>query len=194
METQWIKLVDNFAEAKRSQELYMYLAKTYESNLLINIAEYVTIISQTEFSENEEPIRATLADIAKQYLFDDVGFIKKNYCNWGIRQEGGDEKLVILDYGYMYPLVGQNRDELFKCPVCGGKLKWNGTYSKLVCQGNGSGLYHGRCMCTMTPNEIRHRMNHNLDSYENKLIASLNGTKMPDLNTIEQAIHEKVEV
>lgn len=188
-------LVDNFAEAKRSAELPMYLAKTYESNLLINIAEYVNIIDQSTFMENEQPIRAVLEDISKGYLFNDVGFIKKNYCNWGCRTTSAGDSLVILDYGYMYPLIGQNLEELFKCPVCGGRLKWNGTYSKLVCSGNKKNVgYGGRCMCTVEPNEIRRRMNRRLDSYENKLIASLSGSSMPDLDTIEQALHEEVDI
>ena len=174
----------------------MYLAKTYESNMLINIAEYVTVIDQKQFSENEAPIRAILSDLQKGYLFDDIGFIKKNYCNWGLRVVGKHQDLVILDYGYMYPLIGQNMEELFKCPVCGGRLGWNATFSKLTCQGNSKtvGFGGGRCMCTVSPNDIRKRMNKHLDSYENRLITELSGTAMPDLNTIEQALHEEVDV
>ena len=72
---------DNLAEAKRSSELPMYLAKTYETNYLINVAEYVMVIDKDTFVMNEDAIKTILGDIAKEYLFDDVGYSLKNYCN-----------------------------------------------------------------------------------------------------------------
>ena len=63
----------------------MYLAKTYETNYLINVAEYVLVVDKDTFVTNEDVVKYILKDIAKDYLFDDVGFSLKNYCNWGSR-------------------------------------------------------------------------------------------------------------
>lgn len=179
-------LTDNFTEFKRSAELPMYLARTYETNLLINVCEYVTIIDQAEFRDNEDSIKDILRDIAKAYLFDDIGFSLKNYCNWGSRwKANGDSELVILDYGYLYPLMGQNMTQLFTCPKCGSKLKWNANFTSFVCQNT-----NGRCQVTLSPTTIRHNMKLNFESAENKLMAQFNSMEMPNLDTVEQAIRE----
>ena len=103
----------------------MYLAKTYETNYLINVAEYVMVIDKDTFVMNEDAIKTILGDMAKEYLFDDVGYSLKNYCNWGSRFTPNGEEMVILDYGYLYPLFGQNREDLFRCPKCGSNhLTW----------------------------------------------------------------------
>ncbi len=180
-------LVDNFTEFKRSQELPMYLARTYETNLLINVCEYVTIIDQPFFRCNEDQIKQVLRDIAKGYLFDDIGFSYKNYCNWGSRfvpdgtPEGGED-LVILDYGYLYPLRGQDIKSLFKCPKCGGQLKWNSSYTGLVCSNI------GKCNVQVSPTYIRHNMTLDFESDENNVVMQINSMDMPDLDSVEKAL------
>lgn len=182
-------LIDNFTEFKRSSELPMYLAKTYETNLLINVCEYVEVIDQRTFMEAETEIKSILEDMAKAYLFNDVGYTMKNYCNWGLRYVGAAKELVILDYGYLYPLIGQNRDQLFRCPRCGGRLAWNASYTAFVCQAKDN-----RCQAILSPTDIRRMMHLNFESAENNLIAEISGDGMPDLNTVEQALKESVEV
>jgi len=179
-------MVDNCTEFRRSAELPEYLAKTYETNLLINIAEYVTVIDQHEFSLNGDTIRLVLEDIAKEYLFDDVGYAQKNYCNWGSRlNPDGTADIVILDYGYLYPLMGENLTRLFTCPKCGGRLKWNTNYTEFQCQNaGGSGK---ACGARISPTVIRNRMGQHFEKIEMEMLQRIDNMKMPDFNRIEQA-------
>lgn len=179
-------LTDNWAEFKRSSELPMYLAKTYETNYLINVAEYVLVIDKDTFVRNEPNIKYILNDISKDYIFDDVGFSLKNYCNWGSRFTTEGDEMVILDYGYLYPLFGQNRSELFRCPRCGGTLQWNPSFTEFVCSGtNGK----ERCSARFTPMTIRRNMKLDFEDMEEKIISDFNKLQKPDLVRIEQSIH-----
>lgn len=175
---------DNFAEFKRSSELPMYLARTYESNYLINVAEYVLVIDKETFVMNEEYIKRILADIAQEYLFDDVGYSLKNYCNWGSRFGTDGDDLVILDYGYLYPLFGQNREELYRCPRCGSKLQWNNNFTELICTGGESSSE--RCMAKFSPMAIRRNMNLDFENMEEQMLSEFNNLQKPDLNNIEK--------
>lgn len=179
-------LTDNAAEMKRSSELPMYLAKTYESNYLINVAEYVLVIDKDTFVMNESVVKHILSDISKDYLFDDVGYSLKNYCNWGSRFTTSGDDMVILDYGYLYPLLGQNREELFRCPKCGSKLTWNPNFTEFVCTGNDG---RDRCAARFSPTDIRHNMKMDFENTEDALYAKFNKLQKPDLNKIEKSIH-----
>lgn len=179
-------LTDNLAEFKRSAELPMYLAKTYETNYLINVAEYVLVVDKHSFVQNEHNVKAILEDISKEYIFDDVGFNLKNYCNWGSRFTSNGEIMVILDYGYLYPLYGQNREELFRCPRCGGKLHWNPSFTELVCSGNDG---RERCSARFSPMTIRRNMKLDFEDFEEQMMAKFNQLQKPDLNKIESSIH-----
>lgn len=175
--------VDNFAEFKRSAELPMYLAKSYESNMLITVAEYVNVMDQEEFVRNEDIIKDILKDLAKEYLFDDIGFNMKNYCNWGYRSRAqGEDELVVLDYGYLYPLRAQNTKELFRCPKCGSQLRWNTSFTSFICANKGGG---SSCSAIIQPNTIRTRMRLDFESVENRMITSLNEVQMPNLEHLE---------
>lgn len=123
---------DNINEFTTSQELQPYVVKTYETNDLITVCEYVTVISREEFEENKEPIRRILSILSESYLLGDVGTVGKNFCNWGYRDNG---ELVILDFAYIYRVKGDELlcsrdkaileyDENFynlRCPVCSRK-------------------------------------------------------------------------
>lgn len=177
--------VDNLAEFKRSRELPMYLARTYETNYLINVAEYVLVIDKDTFVQNEDSVKMILEDMAKDYLFDDVGYSLKNYCNWGSRFTTTGETLVILDYGYLYPLFGQNREELFRCPRCGSKLQWNPTYTEFICSGSDG---RERCSARFTPMALRRNMKLDFEDLEEKMMAEFNHLQKPNLNKIEKSI------
>lgn len=179
-------LVDNNMEMRRSEELPMYLAKTYESNYLINVAEYVMVVDRDTFVTNEDSIKHILADMANDYLFDDIGYSLKNYCNWGSRFSTTGEEMVILDYGYLYPLFGQNRTELFRCPKCGGKLTWNPNFTELVCNGGTSS--NDRCNARFSPMAIRRNMTLDFENLEEKLNSEFNQLQRPNLNKIEESI------
>lgn len=187
-------LVDNYQEFKRSIELEVYLAKTYESNFLVNICEYVEVMDQDTFLINEKGIRTILKEMSKNYLFDDVGFTLKNSYNWGMRevQLSPEERyelediideiydICILDYGYLYPLNGQ-RDNLLRCPKCHHKLEWNLNFTALGCS-------NSQCKFTATPMQIRRLMKLDYEDMENALTTKLMGIEMPNLAKIEQAL------
>lgn len=117
---------DNWQEFNFSKELQPYVTKTYECNGLIAVAEYVTLITQKEFEDSAENITAILSILAKNYIFDDIGLISKNVCNFGFAEDG---TLKVLDYGYIY-----KKDKLVMfCDKCGGPIDYDSTYSKLIC-------------------------------------------------------------
>ena len=187
-------LTDNFTEFKRSSELEVWLARTYETNYLVNICEYVEVLDQDDFYINEGSIKQILENIAQNYLFDDIGFTDKNSYNWGKREARltDDERrqygsmadeiydVVVLDYGYLYPLHGQKK-ELFKCPKCHHELKWNSTYTNLCCT-------NSACMLQITPTQLRQRMNLDMENLENELIARFNAIRTPNLTKIEREL------
>lgn len=187
-------LIDNFTEFKRSSELEGYAARTYETNYLINIAEYVEVLNQDEFAYNERPIKTILERLSENYLFNDIGYSYKNSYNWGKRPAHlTDEELeiygenadllydvVILDYGYMYPLYDQ-KDKLYRCPKCQHRLQWLSNYTALQCTNSG-------CNLQLSPTEIRRRMNLSYEKLENEITNQFNNLQMPNLTSIEQSI------
>ena len=140
---------DNWNEFNMSPELQPYVTKSYECNGIILVAEYVNLLNQEEFVDSKEHIRTILDILSEDYLFADVGTIAKNFCNFGYRDDG---TLVILDYGYIYPI---DRKIMF-CERCGGKLVWNTDYSQLLCEA---------CKSKYDPVKIKYRMDIDEDDY-----------------------------
>ena len=187
-------LVDNHNEYKRSGELENFLARTYETNFLINICEYVEVFDQDDFFLNEASIKEVLKNISENYLFDDIGFAEKTSYNWGRREAilTDDERrlygdmadeifdVVVLDYGYLYPLHGQKND-LLRCPKCRHKLTWNMNYTSLECTNNS-------CRLTISPMNLRKRMDRSYEEMEDQLASSLNNLQMPNLTSIEKEL------
>ena len=119
--------IDNLTEFKMSREAQPYVTKTYETNGLFAVAEYVTLISYDEFIKQKMRILEILEILSSEYLLGDMGWTKKNYCNWGYRQNSKD--LVILDYGHMMK-IDQNK---MICTECGSFLSYNSTYTEIEC-------------------------------------------------------------
>lgn len=165
-------LIDNFSEFKRSVDAPQYLAKSYETNGVITTAEYITTIEPTKFSEYRELILAVLHELSKQYIFGDIGYDAKNYCNIGYRDNGA---LVMADYAYMHPMVGN--EEALKC-ICGEPLRYNRTYTMFECP---------RCNQTWDYIDIKRKLDADIENLENQ---TLNGFK--NLDSIENPIMEKV--
>lgn len=117
---------DNINEFIMSQELQPFVIKVYETNDLIAVTEYVTVISQEEFLAKEAEIKDILGTLAEGYLLGDVGFVKKNFCNWGYRDNG---ELAILDFAYIYRVIG---DELL-CSKDGEILDYDTNFHNLYC-------------------------------------------------------------
>lgn len=117
---------DNLNEFTMSQELQPYVTKTYETNGIMVACEYVTVISYEEFVEREADMHKILGILADSYLLGDVGTIKKNFRNWGYRDNGD---LVILDFAYIYRVQG---DEMV-CPKCSEVLQYDDKFYNLSC-------------------------------------------------------------
>lgn len=176
---------DNYTEFKRSQECPQFLAKTYETNLMINISELVDKIDDvTQFQMHEKQIKQILAILAETYIFNDMGFTTKNFGNWGYRPStddtatDGDEDLIILDYGYMYPILGQP-ESLFRCPICGSKIEWNPAYTHFRCE-------NAQCHIEYTPTEIWRKMDMTIMNAEDKVGQELFGLSHQNFDRLEE--------
>ena len=66
-----------------------------------------------------------------------------------------DGSLVILDYGYIYPLDRK----IMHCTKCGSSLQWDRDYSELVCS---------KCGKTHKPIDIRDRMWKDAENFSNQ--------------------------
>jgi hypothetical protein len=88
---------DNWNEFNMSPELQPVVTKTYETNGIVAVAEYVNLITKQEFFDSINNIRTILEYLDDNgYLFCDIGLVAKNYLNYGFRDNG---ELVITDYG-----------------------------------------------------------------------------------------------
>lgn len=169
--------IDNFTEFKRSIECPEYFIKAYETNMLILVEEYVTLMDQQEFVMNENGIKTILEDLSKRYLFEDIGFDLKNYENYGYRSNG---EIVILDVGYIYNLKGN--EHVLSCPKCRGQLEYNRNYTGFQCQNTS-------CKTKFTFLDLRRRMNLEMENFENQMISELNSVEMPDFDRLNEAIY-----
>ena len=133
---------DNWTECEMSKRAQPWVTKTYECNGLVAVAEYVNLISKEEFQDSKENIAGILEILSEDYLFCDISTTGKNWCNFGHRTNGD---IVILDYGYLYPID----EKIMHCRKCGGKLVWNKNFTQLIC---------AKCSKAHDPIEIRDRM------------------------------------
>lgn len=118
---------DNDQEFTLSKELQPYVIKVYETNSIILVCEYVTLITKEEFIECKEKINMILEDLSNEYLLGDMGTINKNFCNWGRREERNE--LVCLDFAYIYRIIGEE----MLCSNCNTMLRYTADYDRLVC-------------------------------------------------------------
>lgn len=157
-------IADNWAEFSLAQELQPFVTKCYECNGLIAVSEYVTVISKEEFQNSKEEVRQILSHLADSYLLGDVGSINKNFMNWGYRNDGS---LVILDYAYIYRVIGNelicngiNKDDT----ICDGALEYDQNFHKLICS---------KCRKTYTFHEIRRKISKEYEEKEKNMIKEL---------------------
>jgi hypothetical protein len=148
---------DNLNEFTVSQELQPYVVKTYETNELISVCEYVTVISREEFEDNKDAIRQILSILAEGYLLGDVGTVMKNFANWGYRDDG---ELVILDFAYIYRVQG---DELL-CSQDQSILEYDENFHNLKCP---------HCHRKYTFIDVRRRITMEQEKHENMLAKQL---------------------
>ncbi len=151
-------IVDNFSEFKRSRETPQFLAKTYETNGIISVQEYVTTIDPDKFSEYRGHILMALKELSKYYIFGDMGYDPKNYCNIGYRDNGA---VVILDCAYMHPRVGNEEAMICKC---GGELAYNNTYTGFKCT---------RCGQRWDYIDVKRHLDQNIENLENRTLGGM---------------------
>ena len=84
-------------------------------------------VAYDEFVKQKARILDILDLLSSEYLLGDMGWTKKNYCNWGYRKNSKD--LVILDYGHMLKI---DPDKMI-CQDCGGFLHYNSTFTEIQC-------------------------------------------------------------
>jgi hypothetical protein len=136
----YLAFIDNMNELAQAKYKNKYLAQAFETNGIILVSEYVTVMDKEEFLENQYHIKKILDILAmeysekdekkKYYILGDMGMSHKNYGNWGRRMNGD---IVVLDYGYLYELSNQEWKEVAKCPTCGSSLEYTKDYSELEC-------------------------------------------------------------
>ena len=138
----YLAYIDNMNELAQAKYKEKYLAQAYETNGIILVSEYVSVMDKEEFLENQLAISKILdrlevefdekkGKIGKKFILGDMGMSEKNYGNWGKRMNG---EIVVLDYGYLYELQIDEWKEVAKCPICGSSLGYKEDYSELVCE------------------------------------------------------------
>lgn len=123
-------MIDNRREMLYSKDLYPYVVKVYEAfpNGLAAVTEYVEIFNIDSFYKYEDKMKEILAEISNNYLVGDVGVTGKNYVNWGLRHNGADDDICILDFAYIYNV----KFNVFKCS-CGHFLQYDENYVGFEC-------------------------------------------------------------
>lgn len=116
---------DNWMEYSLSEELQPYVTRSYETNGYILVAERVDVMTKETFQTYRYEISKVLDQLCQDYLLGDVGYIKKNLTNWGLR----NNKPVILDYAYCHRAT----ENLFTCSRCGSPLTYDSSYDLLIC-------------------------------------------------------------
>jgi hypothetical protein len=142
----YLAYIDNMNEVAQSKYKSMYLAQAYETNGIILVSEYVTVMDKMEFLECQTQIKDILRTLEKDFLginhkdnkcfiLGDMGMSEKNYGNWGKRMNGD---IVVLDYGYLYEMSEREWKRVAKCPKCGSSLEYTSDYSELHCTAHDS--------------------------------------------------------
>lgn len=177
--------IDNLTEFKMSREAQPYVTKTYETNGLFCVAEYVTLISYDEFVKQKMRILEILEILSSEYLLGDMGWTKKNYCNWGYRQNSKD--LVILDYGHMMK-IDQNK---MICTECGSFLSYNSTYTEIEC----ISCHKKMDFMSMKSKISKKEEMEMIDEYLNKSVKTTEETiEIDDSEFVVEENHQEIEV
>ena len=168
-------IVDNMTEFRRSPEIEFCAPRAYECNGVVLVAEDVSLISLEDFMANKDIVLEICGELAKTYIFTDIGYATKNYCNWGIRRNGD---LVILDTGYIIPRLGN--EQALRCPLCGEEIRYNQLYTGFICSNK-------HCQTEYSFADIFRRLK--TDSLENKLFEAMAGFELPDLSHINDTLY-----
>ena len=168
-------IVDNLTEFKRAPDIAWCTPKVYETNGLIDVCERVELITPDDFRNSRGVILDICKELSKTYIFEDIGYAPRNFCNWGIRPYS--DELVILDTGYMIPRAGN--EDAMTCPVCGAPLDYNSTYTGFIC-------HDSRCNTKFSFIDVYRRLDHGFDD---AIYGALTGFNAPDLDNIATSIY-----
>ena len=166
---------DNKREFKYSKLLYPYAIKVYECfpNGLISVSEYIEVFTEEDFWTYREPMKNILTDLSSKYLIGDVGIIKKNLTNWGVRHSEYGDQICILDFAYIY-------DVSFGTFTCNcdniTMLEYDKSFSKFICP---------HCSKVYTFEDLRSRITKKLESEEIGDIRDLSYNVTSDMQTVE---------
>ena len=155
----YLAFIDNMNELAMAKKKPAELAQAYETNGIILVSEYVTVMDKEDFLENQLKIQFILSKLqnepnvygkekANHYILGDMGMSNKNYGNWGRRMNGD---IVILDYGYLYEMQFSKWQEIAKCPICGSTLEYTDDYTELKCIGE-------NCDCKVKYTTLRNNL------------------------------------
>lgn len=133
--------MDNMNELAMAKKNGKRLARAYETNGIILVSEYVTVMDKEDFLENQAEIGMVLTKLSgidkgrpnkrgDKYILGDMGMSDKNYGNWG-RRTNGD--IIVLDYGYLYEVAGEDWLDIARCPICGSSIEYTDDFSELRC-------------------------------------------------------------
>ena len=191
----YLAFIDNMNELAQAKYKSKYLAQAYETNGIILVSEYVTVMDKEEFLDSQFYIKrildilaedqALVDDERKFYILGDMGMSEKNYGNWGKRMNGD---IVVLDYGYLYQLANDEWKEVARCPICGSSLEYTTDYSEL------------KCTKTECNNKVKYTTLRNTFGY-GEIIKNINKNlendryiKFDENGTINVDVLEKVEI
>jgi len=191
----YLAFIDNMNELAQAKYKSKYLAQAYETNGIILVSEYVTVMDKEEFLDSQFYIKRILSTLAedqslvdderKFYILGDMGTSEKNYGNWGKRMNGD---IVVLDYGYLYQLANDEWKEVARCPICGSSLEYTSDYSEL------------KCTKTECNNKVKYTTLRNTFGY-GEIIKNINKNlendryiKFDENGTINVDVLEKVEI
>lgn len=142
----YLAYIDNMNELAMAKHKPNRLAKAYETNGIILVSEYVTVMDKDDFLESQLEIKNILTTLeidlkrgkkpsaCPKYILGDMGMSDKNYGNWGRRTNG---EIVVLDYGYLYKTSPEDWLEIARCPECGSSISYTDSYSELKCEKEG---------------------------------------------------------
>jgi hypothetical protein len=165
-------IVDNVTEFKRSPELEWVSPHVYECNGPILIAENVELLSKEEFRANKAGILSICEQLSHAYIFTDIGYAEKNFCNWGIRRNG---ELVVLDIGYLIPRLGN--EEAMTCPICGRDLRYTTNFTAFTCE---------HCAVNFGFIDVYRRLTNKV---EDTLYKDVTGFELPDFSQLNSTMY-----
>lgn len=123
--------IDNLREYKYGGKLYPYCVKAYEvcPYGLIEVTEYVEVMSIDDFFTHKTEMLKILDEISPSFLIGDIGVVAKNHKNWGIRHTPNGDEVVMLDYAYIYDVSSK----VFECTCHRGTVQYTDNYASFFC-------------------------------------------------------------